>query len=44
MTVRESTLKDSVEQICTYVNIVLGIQVWQYTSVYIYIQYIFCLT
>ena len=35
MTLRESTLKDSVEQICTYVNTVLGIQVWQYKSVYI---------
>lgn len=36
MTLRERTLKDSVEQICTYVNTALGIQVWEHTSVSIY--------
>lgn len=36
MTLRERTLKDSVEQICTYGNRAPGIQVWEHTSVYIY--------
>lgn len=36
MTLRERTLKDSVEQICTYVNTALGVQVWEHTSVCIY--------
>lgn len=36
MTLRERTLKDSVEQICTYVNTALGIQVWEHTRVCIY--------
>lgn len=36
MTLRERTLKDSVEQICTYVNTTLGIQVWEHTNVCIF--------
>lgn len=35
MTLRERTLKDSIEQICTYVNAMLGKGVWECTSVYI---------